>query len=186
MTATMSDVTLLINAAAGGDRRAARELVSPVYAELRRLAAQLLDREAPGQTLQPTALVHEAFLRLTGNDDLPRWDNRGHFFAAAAIAMRRVLVEAARRKQCVKRGGGWQVVEMSEVPALAVDDELLALDEALGKLATEDSDAAKVVELRYFAGLTATQAAEALGQSEYFIKQKWAYARAWLQAEIGG
>jgi RNA polymerase sigma factor (TIGR02999 family) len=180
----MSPATELLNRAASGDRQAANELIPLVYGELRNLAGRLLDREKPGQTLQPTALVHEAFLRLTGDADAPKWDNRGHFFAAAAIAMRRVLVEAARRRGRQKRGGGMQAVELDDVPDLPVDDNLLALDEALTRLAEEDAEAARIVELRYFAGLTMEQVIETTQTTEYAVKQKWAYARAWLQAEL--
>jgi RNA polymerase sigma factor (TIGR02999 family) len=180
----MLPATELLHLAAAGDRQAANDLIPLVYGELRNLAGRLLVHEKPGQTLQPTALVHEAFLRLTGDADAPRWDNRGHFFAAAAIAMRRVLVESARRKGRQKRGGGMLAVELDDVPELPVDDQLLAVDEALTRLSQEDAEGAKIVELRYFAGLTIEQVIETTGMTEYAVKQKWAYARAWLQAEL--
>jgi len=163
----MSDVTHLLAAIDRGDRQAAAQLLPLVYDELRRLAAQKLAREAPGQTLQPTALVHEAYLRLAGAADEPRWQGRGHFFAAAAEAMRRILVEQARRKQARKHGGGLARRELDEecVAAPEPADDLLALDEALDQLAARDALKADLVKLRYFAGLTSEQAARALGIS---------------------
>ena len=149
----MSEVTRILSAIAQGDPSAASQLLPLVYDELRQLAARKLAQETPGQTLQPTALVHEAYLRLVGSAEAIRWDGRGHFFAAAAEAMRRILIENARRKKRQKRGGEFHRVELTEHPAPAEDDQLLALDDALTRLAAEDPLAAKVVELRYFAGL---------------------------------
>ncbi len=171
-----------------GDPRPARELLPLVYDELRRLAAQRLAREAPGQTLQATALVHEAYLRLVGgNPDRP-WDGRGHFFAAAAEAMRRILVENARRRGRLKRGGNHTRVNLDDAePATPeTDDDLLALDEALGRLAEKDRVKAELVQLRVFAGLTLAEAAEVLGLSTSTADRYWAYSRAWLRVEIAG
>jgi RNA polymerase sigma factor (TIGR02999 family) len=181
MLGPVADVTHILDALAGGDRRAAEDLLPLVYTELRRLASQKLAREKPGQTLDATALVHEAYLRLVACDRGPAWDGRGHFFAAAAEAMRRILVEKARRKRRVRHGGGRPRVELTDPPASAPDDNLLALDEALTRLAAEDPVAARVVELRYFAGLGHEQIAFALGVSVYQARQKWTYARAWLR-----
>src|SRR5947209_9760714 len=152
----MSDVTRLLDAAAAGDRKAAADLLPLVYDQLRQLAAARMAAESPNQTLQPTALVHEAYLRLIGPADEPRWENRGHFFAAAAEAMRRILVDAARRKRTHKHGGHGHRVDLPEVTAEleCADERLLALDQALSRLATEDPVAAWVVELRHFAGLS--------------------------------
>jgi RNA polymerase sigma factor (TIGR02999 family) len=177
----MADVTRLLDAAAAGDRRAAADLLPLVYDELRKLAAARLEGEAPGHTLQPTALVHEAYLRLVGPADDARWDHRGHFFAAAAEAMRRVLVDHARRRSRAKRGGGRARADLPDVPARDPDERLIALDEALTGLAAEDPVAAKVVELRQFAGLGHEQVAAALGTTVHHARQKWAYARAWLR-----
>ncbi len=169
-----------------GDARAAAELLPLVYDELRKLAAQRLAREKPGQTLQPTALVHEAFLRLVGPGANRPWNGRGHFFAAAAEAMRRILVENARRKQRDKHGAGIARHDVTEVdpPAPAPREDLLALDEALTLLAAEDRRAADLVQLRYFAGLTLPEAAEALGVSPRSADRLWAYARAWLHRRL--
>jgi RNA polymerase sigma factor (TIGR02999 family) len=180
----MSDVTRLLDAAASGDRQAAADLLPLVYDELRKLAAARMADESPAQTLQPTALVHEAYLRLVGPADASRWDNRGHFFAAAAEAMRRILVDAARRKRREKHGGKLERVELPDVPTRDQDDRLLALDEALTRLAAEDQVAAKVVELRQFAGLGHEAVAAALGITVYVARQKWTYARAWLRQAI--
>lgn len=166
---------------------AAEQLLPLVYQELRRLGAQRLAREAPGQTLDATALVHEAYLRLVGGDQAqPRWDGRGHFFAAAAEAMRRVLIEAARKKKAQKRGGGWLRLESLDVE-LAVDsggDDLFAVDEALSRLAVAEPEIAKLVELRFFAGLTLEQAAQSLNISLRTANRHWTYARAWLRREL--
>ena len=160
-------------------------MVPLVYDELRRLAAQKMAREAPGQTLQPTALVHEAWLRL-GADAQPCWQNRAHFFAAAAEAMRRILVDSARRKQCLKHGGQLERVDLDsvELPLPIPDDELLALDEALNRLATVESRAAEVIKLCFFLGLTQEQAAKELGVSVSTAKRLWLFARAWLFREM--
>jgi RNA polymerase sigma factor (TIGR02999 family) len=181
----MSEVTRLLSAAAVGDRRAAADLLPLVYDELRRLAAAHLAAEAPGHTLQPTALVHEAYLRLVGRTDDAQWDGRGHFFAAAAQAMRRLLVETARRKRAVKRSGRARV-DLDEA-ALAIPEtheDLLALDEALDRLAETDRQAADLVHLRYFAGLSIPDAATVLGVSPRTADRLWAYARAWLHSEV--
>jgi RNA polymerase sigma factor (TIGR02999 family) len=180
------EVTRILEAVGRGERRAASELLPLVYEELRRLAAQRLARETPGQTLQATALVHEAYLRLVGGDPDRMWDGRGHFFAAAAEAMRRILVEAARRKSRKKRGGELRRTDLTDPPAPDPDEDLLALDDALGRLAEEDPVAAKVVELRQFAGLGHEEIASALGISVYLARQKWTYARAWLRDALGG
>ena len=170
------------------DPRPARELLPLVYDELRRLAAQRLAREAPGQTLQATALVHEAYLRLVGVDPDRPWDGRGHFFAAAAEAMRRILVENARRRGRLKRGGDRSRVDLDAAQPAApeTDDDLLALDEALGRLAQKDPVKAELVQLRVFAGVTLAEAAEILGLSISSADRYWAYARAWLRVEIAG
>jgi RNA polymerase sigma factor (TIGR02999 family) len=182
----MSAVTRLLDAATAGDPRAAAELLPLVYDELRQLAAARLAAEPAGQTLQPTALVHEAYLRLVGPAGEVCFDGRGHFFAAAAEAMRRILVESARRKHSLKRGGGWVRQELDEA-ALATPElreDLLALDEALDKLAGQDPAKAELVKLRYFAGLTVEQAARVLGISTTTAERYWSYARAWLHQEL--
>jgi len=183
----MSEVTRILNAAQQGDPKAADELLPLVYEELRLLAAQKLSHEAPGQTLQATALVHEAYLRLVG-DEPQSWENRGHFFVAAAEAMRRILVENARRKKRLKRGGDHQRINLDDA-ALSVEmripvDELLDLDEALDRLARQDEMKANLVKLRCFAGLTAEEAAKALCVSSSTADEHWAYARAWLRLEL--
>ncbi len=181
----MTEVTKILSAIGQGDRQAAGRLLPLVYDELRRLAARRLSREKPGQTLQATALAHEAYLRLVGGDPDRRWDGCGHFFAAAAEAMRRILVENARSKARQKRGGGLHRVDLADQPASDRDGDLLALDDALSRLAAEDPVAARVVELRQFAGLGHDQVATALGITVYVARQKWAYARAWLRDAIG-
>jgi RNA polymerase sigma factor (TIGR02999 family) len=183
----MNEVTRILSAVDQGETHAAEQLLPLVYEELRRLAAQKLRQERPGQSLQPTALVHEAYLRLVDTAHQERWDSRGHFFAAAAEAMRRILVERARRKKRHKHGGGRHRVELadSDQAAPVSDVDLLALDEALTKLAQEDPLAARVVELRYFAGLPLEQVRLALGLTAYAVRQKWNYARAWLQVALG-
>src|SRR5262245_26484464 len=185
----MNDVTQLLHAIDQGDPHAAGQLLPLVYDELRRLAAHKLAHEAPGQTLEPTALVHEAYLRLVGGDALAQFDGRGHFFAAAAEAMRRILVEAARRKGRHRHGGGRQRVGLADTEPTAgppPDDDLLALDDALRQLETAQPEVAAVVKLRYFAGLTAEEAASALGVSLRTANRHWAFARAWLLDTLGG
>ena len=182
----MSEVTRILSAIEQGDGDAADQLLPLVYDELRKLAAQKLAQEKPGQTLEATALVHEAYLRLVGADGGLCYKDRGHFFAAAATAMRRILIDNARRKQTEKRGGGLQRHELDGLAVPEPDQELLALDEALEKLTATDPVKARLVELRYFAGLTGDQAAEVLGISPTTADRHWAYARAWLQAEVRG
>lgn len=181
----MSDVTRILIAIEQGDARAADRLIPLVYQELRHLAAQKLSQERPGQTLQATALVHEAYIRLVDAEG-QHWKSRGHFFAAAAEAMRRILIENARRKRRLKHGGGQQRVELEDAD-LAIEepsDNLIALDEALIKLTQEDQVVAELVKMRYFAGLSGEQAAEILGISRRTADRYWAYARAWLYQEI--
>jgi RNA polymerase sigma factor (TIGR02999 family) len=187
-TDRMPDVTQLLEAAARGDQTAAAALLPLVYDELRQLAAARLADEKPGQTLQPTALVHEAYLRLVGAPSGQDWNGRGHFFAAAAEAMRRVLVEQARKRGRLKRGGDRQRLDLDAlqlcVPEVA--DELLALDEALAEFALKHPDKAELVKLRYFAGLTVAEAAQALAISTSTADRHWTYARAWLYRRIVG
>jgi RNA polymerase sigma factor (TIGR02999 family) len=187
VAAPMSEVTRILSAIDRGDAQAAEQLLPLVYVELRRLAAQRLYQEDPGQTLQPTALVHEAYLRLVGATD-PGWNGRGHFFAAAAEAMRRLLIERARRARSARRGGDRDRVDLdpAELAEPARSDDLLALDEALGLLTVKDARKAELVKLRYFAGLTMEQAAEALGISPATAHRDWSYARAWLHRSIAG
>lgn len=184
----MIEITQILSAIEHGDRHAAQHLLPLVYDELRALAAQRLVQEKPGQTLEATALVHEAYVRLVGASDEQHWDNRGHFFAAAAEAMRRILVENARRKRTGKHGGGMVRHEFDELQltAPALGEDLLALDEALDRLAEKDPIKAELVKLRHFAGLTVDQAAQALGISPATADRYWAYARAWLHAAITG
>ncbi|RUL83308.1 ECF-type sigma factor [Tautonia sociabilis] len=165
--------------------RAASDLIPLVYDELRRLAALRLAQTPAGPSLQATALVHEAYLRLVGDGTGPLWDGRGHFFAAAAEAMRRILVENARRKRRLKRGGGFRRVDLQEPPALDPDEHLLALDDAIDRLSAEDPVAAKVVELRQFAGLGHEEVAAVLGITVDLARKKWTYARAWLRDDLG-
>ncbi|MCU0915893.1 MAG: sigma-70 family RNA polymerase sigma factor [Planctomycetes bacterium] len=181
----MSDVTRILNALERGDAQATDKLLPLVYEELRLLAAQRLAHEKPGQTLQATALVHEAYLRLIG-DEPQTWNSRGHFFAAAAEAMRRILVENARHKRCRKHGSGLRKVDLdhAEVMAEELPENVIALDEALARLSQEDPLAAELVKMRYFAGLTLPQTAEALGISPRTADRCWAYAKAWLYHEI--
>jgi RNA polymerase sigma factor (TIGR02999 family) len=187
----MTDVTRILFAIEHGDPHAAEQLLPLVYEELRQLAAQKLAQEKPGQTLQATALVHEAYVRLVGSGDAAgreqRWDSRGHFFAAAAEAMRRILIDRAREKRSDKRGGTRKRLDVDaiDLTATASPDQLLAVDEALAKLAREDRAAAQLVELRYFAGLTVAEAGKALGISTATAYRHWNYARAWLHAELG-
>src|SRR5262245_37839396 len=183
----MSEVTRILSALEQGDPSAAEQLLPLVYDQLRALAAQKLAHEHPGQTLQPTALVHEAYLRLVGTDSQPEeWKGRGHFFAAAAEAMRRILIEQARRKKAEKRGGQWQRIafEHAEAVAAAPPEELLALDEALEQLKQSDPVAGNLVQLRYYAGLSVEQAAKVLGVSVATGYRHWTFARAWLHGQL--
>jgi RNA polymerase sigma factor (TIGR02999 family) len=180
----MSDVTRLLNAMEQGDPQAASQLMPLVYDELRRLAKCRLAREALGQTLDATGLVHEAYLRLVRPAKGRQFDNRAHFFAAAE-AMRRILVENARRKRRLKHGGKLRRVEAADLPAAKPDDDLLALDEALTRLAAEDTVAARIVELHHFAGLGHEDVARAMGVTVYQARQKWTFARAWLRDALG-
>src|SRR5947199_4534001 len=180
----MSDITQILSAIDAGDARAAEQLLPLVYDELRKFAAAQLAHEQPGQTLQATALVHEAYLRLVGGEQTPDWDGRRHFFAAAAEAMRRILIDRARHKQTRKAGGGRRRLDLDDIePSLEEEDgdRLLALDEALRQLEAEDPRKAEVVKLRFFAGLTAEQAAAPLGGSTSTAEKDWAYARSWLR-----
>lgn len=181
----MSEVTRILKAIDEGNAQVANELLPLVYDELRRLAAQKLSQEKPGQTLQATALVHEAYIRLLGSED-QKWDDRGHFFACAAEAMRRILVDNARRKRTLKQGGEFKQHDLDESikAPTAVSDDLVAVDEALSKLARTDATSAELVKLRYFAGFTVKEAAEILGVSPRTADYLWAYARAWLLEEI--
>jgi len=183
----MSDVTQILNAIEQGDPRASEELLPLIYDELRLLAAQKLAREKPGQTLEGTALVHEAYIRLVGTEDR-RWDNKGHFFKAAAEAMRRILIENARRKKSTKHGGDHKKMDLNEAILVIGDrvppERMIALDEALEKLSKREKIKADVVKLRYFAGLTSEQAAEILKISPTTAKRYWTYSRAWLLREI--
>jgi RNA polymerase sigma factor (TIGR02999 family) len=180
----LSDVTRILESAKNGDPKAAEELLPLVYEELRRLAVSKMARENPGQTLQATALVHEAWLKLTGRDAASSWNNRTHFFAAAAEAMRRILIDNARRKRAVRHGGALDRVDFEEVqiaaPPAADEDQLLAVHEALDELNELDARKAELVKLRFFVGLTLAEAAEILGVSEITAKRDWAFARAWL------
>ena len=178
-------MTRILEAAQQGDPTAADQLLPLVYEELRRLAAHKMANEAAGQTLQPTALVHEAWLRLVGNQD-QKWEGRAHFFAAAAEAMRRILIDRARRKRAVRHGGDQQRVELQEVDLAAPgdDDQLLAVNDALDKLAGQHKEEAELVKLRYFVGMTNEEAAEVLGISVRTAKYYWTHARAWLYREI--
>jgi RNA polymerase sigma factor (TIGR02999 family) len=181
----LSDVTRILESIEHGDPKAADELLPLVYGELRKLAAAKMSDESSNQTLQPTALVHEAWLRLAGDAE-PRFENRAHFFGAAAEAMRRILIDRARRKRAVRHGGDQQRVELEDL-AVAVPgdtDELLAVNEALDKLAATHAIQAEVVKLRYFVGMTNVEAAQALGLSERTVKNYWTHARAWLYSEI--
>lgn len=183
----MSEFTKILQAINEGDPLAADRLLPLVYEELRRLAAVHLANEQPGQTLQPTALVHEAYLRLVGGNNPDQWNSRGHFFGAAAIAIRRILVDNARRKQALKRGGGMARQQMDDEVALALTEpreDVLALNEALDKLAETHSQAAELVQLYYFAGLTLDEAADYLGIGSRTAQRLWSFARAWLRREM--
>ncbi len=185
ITSGVSDVTRILKAIEQGDPQAADELLPVVYEELRKLAASRMANEAAGQTLQPTALVHEAWLRLVGKDT-PKFANRAHFFAAAAEAMRRILIDNARRKRALRRGGGQQRVDLEKVDIASPseDDQLLGVNEALDKLAAQSKSEADLVKLRYFVGMTMDEAAEALGISARTADNYWAHARAWLFHEL--
>jgi RNA polymerase sigma factor (TIGR02999 family) len=181
----MNEVTKIIHAIEAGDQHAAAELLPLVYEELRALAAQRLAQEKPGQTLEPTALVHEAYLRLVGNGTDQKWDHRGHFFAAAAEAMRRILLDAARRKQAVRHGGGRRRVPLQDLQHITQSpDDVLALDEALTRFASDEPAKAELVKLRFFAGLSTPEAASALGISVASAERWWTFARAWLLSEL--
>ena len=182
----MSDVTSILSAIERGEAKAADELLPLVYQELRKLAAARMANETPGHTLQPTALVHEAYIRLIG-DPNRKWDGRAHFFGAAAEAMRRILIDSARRKRALRHGGEFQRLDIQdiEVTAKTAPDELLEVDEALEKFAAHDPQKAELVKLRYFAGLTIEEAAEALGISPATAKRWWTFSRAWLYQEMG-
>lgn len=180
----MSEVTRILSQIESGDPVAAEQLLPLVYEELRKLAAVKLAGERPGQTLQATALVHDAFVRLVDVQQQQQWNSRGHFFAAAAEAMRRILVEKARKKGRLKQGGEWQRTVLEDAPVADPDQRLLDLDEALTRLALEDPVAARIVELRHFAGLGHEEIAAALDITIYLARQKWTYARAWLRKEL--
>ena len=182
----MSDVTQILSAIEQGDPSAAEQLLPRVYGELRKLAAQKLAQEKAGQTLQATALVHEAYVRLVEGEKAQHWNSRGHFFAAAAEAMRRILVEQARRKRTLKGGGGFQRVELAGIdPVIAGPTlDLLALNDALEKLAAKDPRKAELIKLRFFAGLTNEQVAQALGVATSTVDLDWAYAKSWLRVEM--
>jgi RNA polymerase sigma factor (TIGR02999 family) len=192
-SAAVNEVTHILSAIVQGDPSAASQLLPLVYEELRQLAAHKLVHELPGLTLQPTALVHEAYLRLVASPERergadPRWDHRGHFFAAAAEAMRRILVESARRKQYQKHGGGFvrQDLDPEQIATPEIREDLLALDEALTKLSVVNPQAVQLIQLRYFAGLSIPEAAQTLGIASRSADRLWAYARAWLHQEIQG
>ena len=184
----MNEVTRILSAIEHGDSKASEELLPLVYRELRQIARQRLAREKPGQTLQVTALVHEAYLRLVGGDEAQRWNSRGHFFAAAAEAMRRILVENARRKRTEKHGGRLERQDLDDVDiaAPAPSEDLLAIDEALAKLEAEDPVKAQLVKLRYFVGLSEEDAASALGLSRTSVQRYWRYTKAWFLIELQG
>jgi RNA polymerase sigma factor (TIGR02999 family) len=184
----MSEVTRILSAIEKGDPSAADQLLPLVYDELRKLAAQKLAQEKPGQTLQATALIHEAYIRLVDVDKVQHWDSRGHFFAAAAEAMRRILVNRAQEKRCLKRGGGWKRVDLDGLAVVddASDEDLIAIDEALGRLAQESPPCAELVKLRFFAGLSLDEAAVSLGLARRTADRYWAYARARLYEILSG
>ncbi len=185
----MSDVTRILSQIESGDSAAAEKLLPLVYEELRKLAAARLAQEKPGQTLQATALVHDAYLRLVDQKVPQQWDNQRHFFAAAAEAMRRILIDRARQRQSLKRGGSRNRVDLADIEPAVLPlecDDLLGLDEALTRLEQQDPRKAQLVKLRFFAGLTTAQAAQALGVSVATADNDWAYARSWLRLEMGG
>ncbi|QEL20889.1 sigma-70 family RNA polymerase sigma factor [Limnoglobus roseus] len=181
----MLEITQFLGEAVGGDRVAGDQLLPLVYDELRKLSAHKLAHESPGQSLQATALVHEAYLRLVGGEQAPGWDGRGHFFAAAAEAMRRILVDHARARQADKRGGGWTRVELADWhPLPDTPAQVLALNEALDRFAAAESEMAKLVTLRFFGGLTSQESADALGVSLRTAERWWLFARSWLYSEL--
>jgi RNA polymerase sigma factor (TIGR02999 family) len=184
----MTEITQVLDAVAMGDPHAAEQLLPLIYEELRKLAAHRMAQEAPGQTLQPTALVHEAYLRLVDAEKPVRWENRAHFFAAAAEAMRRILIEEARRKGRTKRGGDRKRVDLDQVDVVSISgpDELLLIDEAISKLEAQDPQAAQLVRLRFFAGMSVEEAAEMAGLARSSAYEHWSYARAWLHCEVHG
>jgi RNA polymerase sigma factor (TIGR02999 family) len=184
----MSEVTQILSAIERGDPHAAEQLLPLVYDELRQLAAQKLAHEQPGQTLQATALVHEAYLRLVGGEQPQDWDGRGHFFAAAAEAMRRILIDSARSKSARKRGGAWKRIDLNSVNLVGstATEDLVELDDTLDKLGQQDPQAAQLVKLRYYAGLSIEQAGASLGLSRTIAFERWAFARAWLYTELKG
>jgi len=184
----MNEVTHILSAMEQGDPHAAEQLLPLVYDELRKLAAQKMAQEAPGHTLQATGLVHEAYLRLVDVEQVRQWNSRGHFFAAAAEAMRRILIDHAREKLALKRGGDWQRVPLAEVdpPAGTPPEDLLALNEALEQLTHLDPTAGQLVKLRYFAGLSVEQAAATLNLATATAYRHWTFARAWLHSQVGG
>lgn len=186
MLSFMSDVTRILSAIENGDKLASEQLLPLVYDELRKLAAHRLAQERPGQTLQATALVHESYLRLVGQNAAPHWNSRGHFFKAAAESMRRILVEHARLKRSLKHGGDWEriAIEGLQAPVAQRSEEVLAIHDALDKLATTDAQAAELVKLRYFAGFSIDEAAQVLNLSPRSADFLWAYARTWLQKEL--
>lgn len=183
----MSDVTQILSQIESGDPSASEQLLPLIYDELRKLAADKLANEKPGQTLQGTALVHEAYIRLVDVEQAQRWDSRGHFFAAAALAMRRILVEQARRKRRLKRGGEGQCIPLEEIELECglQSDELLGLDEAIAKFESEDPEKAKVVQFRFFVGMNHDEVADVMGISAVTARRHWRYARAWLRRELG-
>jgi RNA polymerase sigma factor (TIGR02999 family) len=183
----MSDITLMLEAISAGDSQASEQLLPVVYDELRRLAAARMSQEAAGHTLQPTALVHEAWLRLAGGQK-QSWENRAHFFGAAAEAMRRILIERARRKSRLKRGSGQTLLDLADLDVIAAmpDDKILLVDEALEQLKLEDPEKAKIVLLKFFAGMTNEQAAEILNVNERTVRRQWEFAKAWLFDRIRG
>ena len=183
----MSDITLMLEAISAGDNHASEQLLPLVYDELRRLAAARMSQEAAGHTLQPTALVHEVWLRLVGGQK-QSWENRAHFFGAAAEAMRRILIESARRKSRLKRGSGQALLDIADLDVIAAlpDDKILLVDEALEQLKVEDPEKAKIVLLKFFAGLTNEQAAEILNVNERTVRRQWEFAKAWLFDRIRG
>ena len=182
----MSEVTRILQSIEDGDPKAAEKLLPLVYDELRKLAASKMAQEQPGQTLQATALVHEAYIRLVDVQIAQKWDSRGHFFSAAAEAMRRIQVDNARRQQSLKRGGGWKKVELGEsrISFCVPEEDLLSMDEAIGKLSQDEPQAAELVKLRYFVGLPLSEAAEVLGLSRATASRYWAYAKAFLVCEL--